>query len=169
MPGLLNTPQLWEQHSSRLDSELLKLLKQNISMEGNVGTWDLGSPRLEEYTRCMPRSPGSLCPHCGTVYKGRCPKCSSGWANGRRGKAWAPGRGGDPQWDRVRRDQLDAHPVCQWPSGCPELATQVDHVDGTDYETERYDRTKLRSLCTDHHRLRTTMQGNAAQGRGVGA
>lgn len=115
----------------------------------------------------MPRSPGTMCPHCGTVYKGRCPVCGSGWANGRRGKAWdQKTNASDARWKAVRRDQLRAFPVCQWPSGCPELATQVDHIDGTDYVTERYDRTKLRSLCDDHHNYRTTMQGNAAQGRG---
>lgn len=71
----------------------------------------------------------------------------------------------DPKWVSVRVAQLRAHPICQV-SGCPELATDVDHIDGTDYDTQRYDMSRLRSLCSPHHRQRTTAQGNRAQGRG---
>lgn len=47
--------------------------------------------------------------------------------------------------------------MCQWP-GCTDVAAEVDHLDGTDYATQRYDPTKLRSLCTPHHRERTLAQ-----------
>ena len=47
---------------------------------------------------------------------------------------------------------------------CYALADTVDHIDGTDYVTQRYEWKQLRSLCTPCHRERTTAQGNAAQG-----
>ena len=71
-------------------------------------------------------------------------------------------------WQRrrkVRDTYLATHPLCVF---CGAVATRVAHVDGTDYETERYDWDKLRALCKPCHDQRTTAQGNAAQGRGQG-
>lgn len=85
-----------------------------------------------------------------------------GW-NDRKPQSWA--KGGDSRWRKLRAVFLRQHPLCQWP-GCTALADTVDHKDGTDYETQRYEWKQLRSLCTPHHRQRTTAQGNEAQGRG---
>lgn len=103
-----------------------------------------------------------LCNRCRTIVTGPCPTCTTGWTD-RKPKSWD--KGSDRRWRKVRAAQLTEHPICQW-SGCTAPADQVDHVDGTDYETERYDKTKLRSLCTPHHRHRTAQQGNAAS-RGI--
>ena len=110
----------------------------------------------------MPTSSARLCPRCRAIVKGQCPRCSVGW-NDRKPKSWA--KGGDSRWRKLRTVYLRTHPLCQWP-GCTALADTVDHKDGTDYETQRYEWKQLRSLCTPHHRERTTAQGNEAQGKG---
>lgn len=102
-----------------------------------------------------------ICNRCRTIVEGKCPTCDTGWV-ARPPQSWSGGS--DRRWRKVRAEQLRDFPWCQWP-GCTEPADQVDHVDGTDYETERYDKSKLRSLCTDHHRYRTSQQGNAARRR----
>ena len=114
----------------------------------------------------MPTSTPRLCSRCRTIVRGQCPTCSVGW-NARKPKSWAGTKRGDNRWRRLRNAYLAANPLCSWP-GCPELADTVDHIDGTDYDTQRYEWDKLRSLCTPHHRQRTTAQGNAAQGLGQG-
>ena len=113
----------------------------------------------------MPKATARLCPRCRTIVRGACPTCSTGWTT-RKPASWAGKKRGDHTWRKVRNTYLAEHPLCSWPD-CDQLATTVDHVDGTDYDTERYDWVKLRSLCTPHHRQRTTAQGNAAQGRGL--
>ncbi len=62
-------------------------------------------------------------------------------------------RGYGPEWDRLRRRILQQHPWCMWP-GCPELATDVDHIvpkarGGTD------DWDNLQALCHRHHSIKT--------------
>lgn len=121
----------------------------------------------------MAQSSPRLC-RCGRIVRGACPSCSSGWKAGRRSRNWS-GRGTDGRWRKLRRAFLNEHPLCQWPvvlaSGrvieCGEVAERVDHIDGTDYATQRYEWDQLRALCIPHERERTTAQGNAAQGRGV--
>lgn len=103
-----------------------------------------------------------LCNRCRRIVTGACPTCDTGWI-ARPPKSWD--KGSDRRWRKVRADFLRENPWCQWP-GCDQPADQADHIDGTDYATERYDPTKLRALCTPHHRERTAQQGNAAS-RGI--
>ena len=110
----------------------------------------------------MPRSTPHLCSRCNSVITGRCPTCSTGWAT-RAPDSWKAG--GTRRWRRVRAQKLSLDPLCEWP-GCHRLATTVDHIDGTDYDTQRYDMAVLRSLCDEHHAGRTAAQGNAARRRG---
>ncbi|WP_279581749.1 HNH endonuclease signature motif containing protein [Fodinicola feengrottensis] len=42
-------------------------------------------------------------------------------------------------------------------------ANTVDHIDGTDYDTQRYDPAMLRSLCARCHAIRTARQGGHAR------
>ena len=112
----------------------------------------------------MARSSARLCARCKTIVRGQCPRCSVGW-NDRKPESWAGSKRGDSRWRKVRAAYLSEHPLCSTPN-CGALADTVDHIDGTDYDTQRYDWNFLRSLCTPCHRTRTTMQGNAAQGRG---
>jgi hypothetical protein len=51
---------------------------------------------------------------------------------------------------------------------CGQLADTADHIDGTDYTTQRYDLAMLRSLCTPCHRRRTALQGVEARRRKKG-
>ena len=113
----------------------------------------------------MPSSTPHLCPRCRTIVRGPCPTCSVGW-NARKPASWDGAKRSDRRWRKLRIVYLRAHPFCMWP-GCSALADRVDHIDGTDYDTQRYDWQQLRALCTHHHNQRTTAQGNAAQGRGV--
>jgi hypothetical protein len=46
------------------------------------------------------------------------------------------------------------------------VADTVDHIDGTDYTTQRYDPAMLRSLCTPCHSDRTRRQSLATQRKG---
>ena len=106
----------------------------------------------------IPRSTARLCPKHGIVTNG-CPCTRAGWAT-RAPDSW---KGGSTRrWRKTRAAKLAANPLCEWP-GCEALATAVDHADGTDYNTQRYDWDMLRSLCEPHHATRTAAQGNAAQ------
>ena len=98
----------------------------------------------------MARSTPRLCARCGTIVTGKCPRCSVGW-NDRKHTAWQGAGSSHRRWRRPCAQKLAATPLCEW-LGCRSLATTVDHVDGTDYATERYDFDKLRSLCEPHHR-----------------
>jgi 5-methylcytosine-specific restriction protein A len=73
----------------------------------------------------------------------------------------AASRGYGHRWRKVRRLQLNAHPLCQHP-GCMKAATDVDHIvsrarGGEDSETN------LQSLCHAHHSEKT-----AREDRGFG-
>lgn len=91
----------------------------------------------------------------------------SGWS--KQPESW---KGGSTRrWRAFRAEWLAENPVCVGPvdpttdiglETCGAEATVVDHVDGTDYATERYDRTKVRSLCAPCHNVRTGHQGQAA-------
>jgi 5-methylcytosine-specific restriction protein A len=74
-----------------------------------------------------------------------------------------------PNWPRIRDHVLDRdRHQCQWEGAdpwrpsepmCLAHAPEVDHKgDAADH-----DPANLRALCTDHHRLRTAAQGNAAR------
>src|SRR5512133_3542835 len=77
----------------------------------------------------MPESPPRRCPLCARLVKGRCPTCD-GWA--RRTSSW-PTSANDPRWRKVRARRLRIEPNCRT---CGNPATQVDHLDGTDYQDD---------------------------------
>jgi len=105
----------------------------------------------------MPTAPARRCLTCRALFTGpRCPLCDPPWT--RRGPAWTGG--GDRRWRRVRAAQLAAEPFCAL---CGALADTADHIDGTDYATQRYDPAMLRSLCTPCHRRRSAAQGVEAR------
>ena len=108
----------------------------------------------------MPSKTSRLCPRCRTIVKGPCPNCSGWSANPSRN--WKPGTYSKARWQRFRKAYLRANPMCQWP-GCADLATVVDHLDGIDYETQRYDWNSVRGLCKPHHDQRTTRQSVEAR------
>ncbi|MCV7100069.1 HNH endonuclease signature motif containing protein [Mycobacterium palustre] len=59
----------------------------------------------------------------------------------------------------LRRDKLTADPVCEWtsPNGrCRRPADQVDHIVPLAEGGARYDWDNLQSLCTPHHKQKTT-------------
>jgi len=105
----------------------------------------------------MPWAPARRCTRCRASFTGtRCPTCHPSWAN--RPSSW-PG-GSTRRWRNVRSAQLVEHPLCAF---CGALADTVDHIDGTDYATQRYDPTMVRSLCTDCHDERTRQQSADAR------
>lgn len=68
-------------------------------------------------------------------------------------------------WDKIRVAQLERDDNrCTWrlPSGkrCPRRATEVDHYG------DKNDHTKLRSLCSDHHKQHTQSQARRARQKG---
>lgn len=113
----------------------------------------------------MARSTPKLCNQCRRIVAGPCPTCSTGW-NTRKPQSWADG--GSRRWRKVRAAKLTANPLCEWP-GCTSLAVTVDHLDGTNYATQRFDFEKLRSLCEPHHSARTAAQSLAARTAATGA
>lgn len=65
-----------------------------------------------------------------------------------------------PDWPHRRAATLHRdHHHCTTP-GCTAPATDVDHIG----DAHDHNPTNLRSLCAEHHRQRTTTQGNAARG-----
>jgi 5-methylcytosine-specific restriction protein A len=105
----------------------------------------------------VPTTPARRCTRCRALFQGpRCPTCNPPWV--RRTASWPDGS--TRLWRRVRAAQLAAEPLCAM---CGALADVADHIDGTDYATQRYDLAMLRSLCTPCHRTRTAAQGNDAQ------
>ena len=115
----------------------------------------------------MPSKPPTRCGRCRKLYTGsKCP--NHAWET--PGPGWLGRSTRDPRWLGVRALRLELNPMCQWP-GCRDLADEVDHVDGTNYEDDSGEgRSWLnlettRSLCRDHHRKRTSAQGNEAQRR----
>jgi len=104
----------------------------------------------------MPLSAPRRCRRCNQLVRGRCLTCDAGWT--RKPKTWT--KGSTRRWRMVRAQQLADHPLCDT---CGALATEVDHRDGCDYATQRYDPDWLRSLCGPCHARRTAEQGNEAQ------
>lgn len=116
----------------------------------------------------MPTSPPTRCTGCGALlYRGeRCQTCN--WS-GSRYKGEGGPRTSNPQWAKIRSERLRIDPFCTWVGEgddliCAEVATQVDHLDGTDYDDHSgqgrswLNLDTTRSLCTDHHRKRTAQQ-----------
>lgn len=106
----------------------------------------------------MPTRSPRLCNQCSAVVRGPCPNCSSGWTT-RPAKTWTAGS--NTLWRKTRAAYLADNPLCEW---CGAFADVVDHRDGTDYETQRYDWNQLRALCTPCHGKRTAQQGLQARG-----
>jgi len=78
----------------------------------------------------------------------------------RKSEAWP--NGSTNRWRKVRAAWLTEHPQCET---CGAQATVVDHKDGCDYTTQRYDRAYLRSMCEPCHRERTAAQALDAMSR----
>lgn len=115
----------------------------------------------------MPNKPPTRCGRCHKTYRGsKCPHHA--WEN--PGQGWRGRSTADPRWRGVRAWRLELNPLCQWP-GCSDLADEVDHLDGTDYDDDSGEGAswlnldQTRSLCRGHHRERTSQQGNEAQRR----
>jgi 5-methylcytosine-specific restriction endonuclease McrA len=112
----------------------------------------------------MPSSPPRRCPTCLQEVKGRCTTCN--WS-GSRYKSGGLSTS-DTRWRRVRAQRLKIEPQCR---ECGEVASQVDHLDSTDYSDDSGTGASwlsvhmTRSLCTPHHHLRTAMQGVEARRR----
>ncbi|TDT31111.1 hypothetical protein CLV29_2524 [Naumannella halotolerans] len=94
---------------------------------------------------------------CSTHRQLNCPHCTKPWA--RKPKTWTGGS--TRAWRKVRAQRLTIEPLCRQ---CGQPATQVDHIDGTNYATQRYDINMTRSLCEPCHRTRTAHQGRNSQG-----
>lgn len=64
-------------------------------------------------------------------------------------------RGYDADWRAVRRQYLDAHPMCSHPD-CQQPATEVDHIQSINDAPElRLRWSNLRGFCKRHHSQRT--------------
>lgn len=105
----------------------------------------------------MPTRAPRRCRTCKQLVTGRCPTCDQAWV--RKPDSWSSG--GTTRWRTIRAQRLALDPLCAL---CGALADTVDHLDGTDYTTQRYDLDMTRSLCTPCHRTRTAEQGNSAKG-----
>jgi 5-methylcytosine-specific restriction protein A len=61
-------------------------------------------------------------------------------------------RGYDKKWRTTRRMYLATFPICQWPAGCLNPATDVHHIDGKGPLGKRgNDWMNLQGLCHAHH------------------
>lgn len=116
----------------------------------------------------MPESPPSRCAHCGSLYTGRRCECQT-WTGGKRTRSWSNGtRTNDRRWLWIRALRLVMDPMC-CEIECNEPATEVDHIDGTDYGDHSgvgaswLAISMTRSMCSPHHRSRTGRQGAAAR------
>jgi hypothetical protein len=118
----------------------------------------------------MPESPPSRCSRCGQLYKGRC-DCTT-WSGGATTRSWSREKAHNPRWQAIRRLRLNLTPFCEGIDddlGCGQVATEVDHLDGTDYDDDTgtgrswLSISMTRSLCTACHRSRTGRQGAAAK------
>lgn len=109
----------------------------------------------------MPSRPARVCDHCRrTVPAGQRCQCRperKPWAGSSYGNS-----GTTRRQQRIREQQLTAHPICQWP-GCRRLATNADHIVNLAAGGERYDPANYQSLCKPHHDAKTAHE--AAQGR----
>ena len=116
----------------------------------------------------MPTSPPTRCTGCnGLIPKGgRCtnPDCTWSYSRYKRNGITTS----NPRWAKLRERRLAIDPTCTWVGDdggvCTEDATDVDHLDGTDYSDHSGEgRSWLsiymtRSLCADHHAKRTAEQ-----------
>jgi hypothetical protein len=122
----------------------------------------------------MPTSPPTRCTSCkGLIPRGgRCenPDCAWRYSAYKRNMISTS----DPRWQAVRHLRLNISPYCEGLDpelGCGQVATDVDHVDGTDYSDHSgTGRSWLsihmtRSLCSEHHRTRTAQQSATSRRR----
>jgi 5-methylcytosine-specific restriction protein A len=93
---------------------------------------------------------------------GRCPDCRR---EADRARGSGRERGYTRKWARFRRDYLVFHPVCECdgtccpPDGCHQLATDVDHIDGTGRNGPRaFDESNLMALAHSCHSRKTVRQ-----------
>lgn len=108
----------------------------------------------------MPTAPPRICPKCrAAITARRCPKCWPAWSGSSYGKS-----GTSRRQQRMRRQQLDREPICQWP-GCGRLAVTADHVVNVAAGGAKYDPDNLQSLCEPHHRAKTQAEARAGQAR----
>lgn len=92
------------------------------------------------------------CPNYAEPGKSRCGDHTRA-AEQARGTAHQRGYGS--RWRNTRRRYLDTHPLCSEPN-CPQLATDVDHIDGLGPNGPHgHDPTNLRGYCHSHHSQRT--------------
>lgn len=111
----------------------------------------------------MPGAAPSRCLSCRQLVVGKCTTCEKPWK--RKPKTWQ--HGSTRAWRVFRAAYLRDHPLCVGldDTGCDQLATVVDHLDGCDYDTNRLNPDWCRPLCTDHHDIRTGRQGAEARPR----
>jgi hypothetical protein len=121
----------------------------------------------------MPTSPPTRCSNCGELKKGQCPNGCDSWA-GRPSPNWQKvSPQGKAIWKRVQLKRLKIEPFCRMcaEDGVQTPATQVDHLDGSDYgDDSRQGASWLnidmtRSICESHHQVRTAQQSAAARFR----
>jgi 5-methylcytosine-specific restriction protein A len=93
----------------------------------------------------------------------RCPRCTKA-ANKARGSAAT--RGYDAEWRAFREDFLRRYPWCSV-EGCPEPATDVDHIVALRDGGKRFDPANCRSMCHPHHSARTIADQGANRGKDV--
>jgi 5-methylcytosine-specific restriction protein A len=90
--------------------------------------------------------PSKFCHRCGSIQ----PQGHKHRAKDTRPSARA--RGYDTDHEKDRREYLAAFPICQWPEGCLEPATDLDHRDGN---PRNRDWTNYVGYCHPHHSQRT--------------
>lgn len=75
-------------------------------------------------------------------------------------------RGYDARWQQTRAQYLQAFPICQWPDGCLNPATDVHHRDGHGPRGDRgHDFSNLQGLCHAHHSKVTAREQAAGWNR----
>lgn len=63
-------------------------------------------------------------------------------------------RGYDAKWRKLRAAYLRSHPGCEWPDGCDQAATDVDHIVSLQ-AGGRNEWRNLQALCHSHHSTKT--------------
>jgi hypothetical protein len=116
----------------------------------------------------VPTSPPTRCTGCnGLIPRGeRChnPECVYRYSTYKRSQA----KTNDPRWVKIAAKRLQIDPYCTWLTDddhtCTNKAEEVDHLDGADKSDDSgqgrswLNLDMTRSLCADHHRLRTAQQ-----------
>jgi 5-methylcytosine-specific restriction protein A len=112
----------------------------------------------------MPSAPPRAC-RCGALIPAgkRCLRCTKA-ADKVRGSAAS--RGYDAEWRAFREDFLRRYPWCSI-EGCPEPATDVDHIVALRDGGKRFDPANCRPMCHPHHSARTIADRGANRGKGV--